>query len=192
MATLEDLLASSSSEGEIASPARPAPKLARRSPTAARKQLSDERLRQQEELKSRMFAALGENAAIEAIPKPHGLPPTAPPYGGDTPPKRLDPSALRVESARDSEELCVMVVNRGCQTSTDAECQTDPDPHLLECRMCYRRYYGHNASGCDCHESRKIPTPSHRRFSKQEIRDHLVALTRTINSMVTKYDLADV
>jgi hypothetical protein len=37
----------------------------------------------------------------------------------------------------------VMVVNRGCQTATEVQCQTDPDPHAVSCPMCYEAWFGH-------------------------------------------------
>lgn len=87
-----------------------------------------------------------------------GLPPTAPPFGGDTPPKRLDPSVLKdgnfnaahygghrgsFHNPRDSEDYGIMVCDRGCQTTTTVEVQTDPEPHVVHCERCYSAYYGH-------------------------------------------------
>jgi hypothetical protein len=103
-----------------------------------------------------------------------GLPPTAPPFGGDTPPKRLDPSALKdgtfnaahygprgsFHNPRDSEDYGIMVCDRGCQTTTTVEVQTDPEPHVVHCERCYSAYYGHPPTRCELCGETDFPTRS--------------------------------
>jgi hypothetical protein len=48
------------------------------------------------------------------------------------------------------EEVDVMLADRGTQTVEHATCQTDPDPRVLQCTMCYEDYYGHTPDGVGC------------------------------------------
>lgn len=53
------------------------------------------------------------------------------------------------------EEVESMVVDRGCQTICEVECQTDPDPVVTSCAMCYKQTYGHTHGsffGCGHHQ----------------------------------------
>lgn len=80
------------------------------------------------------FTSDDTNSVVGVAVPSGSLPPTAPPQV-----KPLNSDALN------DDEVVIMVANRGTQTATEVEVQTDPEPHTLSCHMCYHAYYGHVA-----------------------------------------------
>jgi hypothetical protein len=78
----------------------------------------------------------GYSNDFEASPT-QSLPANLPPLAGrDGTSRQLMPN-MRLE------EVETTVVDRGCQTICEVECQTDPDPVVTSCAMCYKEQYGH-------------------------------------------------
>ena len=90
-------------------------------------------------------------------------------------------SKKRIEDDDSLEEWGVMVADRGTQTfdGVTVDTQTDPHPHVISCRECYKKFYGRDvdvaATGSGCEHGVSDLTGPTNRYSQSGMYVHPAA-----------------